>query len=78
MRKHKETILLEMEERGRVTAAQFNISNANVYLNELKREGICKGEWEEGRRFKWWYIVDDDKAERYLSESRKTQDIFLI
>jgi hypothetical protein len=55
-----------MNEREQVTAAEFNISNANEYFNELKREGICKGEWNDTHTFKWWYIIDYEKAKRYI------------
>jgi hypothetical protein len=63
-----------MIERGQVTAAQFNISNANEYLNELKREGICKGEWNETRTFKWWRIIDYNKANKYFKGDREKFD----
>jgi hypothetical protein len=68
---HKITLLKAMEERGQVTAAQFLISNANEYLNELKREGICKGVWNEEHTFKWWRIVDYSKASKYLNGSNE-------
>lgn len=58
-----------MLEQGRVTAGRvFGISNANQYLGELKREGAIKDRWtqEDGRRFKWWYIVDFDKAKKKI------------
>ncbi|MDR2789916.1 MAG: hypothetical protein LBB59_02945 [Campylobacteraceae bacterium] len=70
MSNHKQTLLMAMSERGQVTAAQFNISNANAYFNELKREGICKGEWNETHTFKWWRIIDYNKAKRYLNGIR--------
>ncbi len=66
---HKRTLLKIMLEQGRVTAGRvFGISNANQYLGELKREGAIKDRWtqEDGRRFKWWYIVDFDKAKKKI------------
>ncbi|MDR1614247.1 MAG: hypothetical protein LBS26_01620 [Campylobacteraceae bacterium] len=70
MSNHKITILKAMSERGQVTAAQFNISNANEYFNELKRVGICKGEWNETHTFKWWRIIDYNNAMRYLNRTQ--------
>ena len=66
---HKRTLLKIMLEQGRVTAGRvFGISNANQYLGELKREGAIKDRWtqEDGRRFKWWYILDFDKVKKEI------------
>ncbi|QCD51976.1 hypothetical protein [Campylobacter sp. RM16192] len=64
--RHKKTLLKIMLEQGRVTAGQKNlgISNANQYLGDLKREGVIKDIQANGERFKWWYIVDFDKAKK--------------
>jgi hypothetical protein len=63
-----------MLEEGRVTAAPFVISNANAYLNELKREGICSCEWNETHTFKWWTIKDHNKAKKYLNSGRDIRE----
>ncbi|MFC2587925.1 MAG: hypothetical protein ACFNYB_06460 [Campylobacter sp.] len=65
--RHKKTLLKEMLKQGRVTAGRvFGISNANQYLGELKREGVIKDEYATEGRFKWWYIVDFEKAKKAI------------
>jgi hypothetical protein len=66
---HKCKLIEATIERGKTTAAQFNISNANQYFVQLEEVGIIKS--VEGlcgdSRVKWRYIADMDKALNFIS-----------
>lgn len=68
--RHKRTLLKLIREQGSITAARaYGISNANQYLGEMRKAGILASQevCKNGARFKEWFIVDNDKAQRILN-----------
>jgi hypothetical protein len=77
--KHKATLLRAMQERGRITAGEFLISNGNQFLKELRDSGVCESAWDEdGRRFKWTWIKQgqEDRVSNFgrSGHSTRTKD----
>ncbi|MDR1976402.1 MAG: hypothetical protein LBQ18_05365 [Campylobacteraceae bacterium] len=63
--KHKLTLLKAMKQRVWVTAKEFDISNANLYLKQLRDDGICGAIWQGNHRI--FCIISNKRAKEFLA-----------
>jgi hypothetical protein len=70
---HKAALLKAMLRNIWITASDVNISNANQYLIELRKAGICDSYWIRSKhsRYKQTCIIDFRKAKEFIAKAQK-------